>query len=111
VAAGLQTMLDGKLEPTKLEDDVEIDNTFQRYFLKKAANPYNSDFFARHSQFYDLLFDWEGQDRATAIATVRQHRKILSALLAKDWLSARNSLSHHIRENHPILSQIEPLLS
>jgi DNA-binding GntR family transcriptional regulator len=111
VEAVLQAMLDGNLEPSGEDGPVEIDNSIHRYLLGIAGNPYICDFFARHSQYYDLLFDWEGQDRATAIATVRQHRKILSALLAKDWLSARNSLSHHIRENHPILSQIEPLLS
>lgn len=110
VEADLQAMLDGNLEPTSEEEPVEIDNSFHRYLIEKAGNPYICDFFARHGHYYDLLFDWEEQDRSTAIATVQQHREILAALIAKDWRLARKALSHHIRENHPILSQIQPSL-
>jgi len=111
VEADLQTMLDGNLEPANKDDSVVIDNSFHRYLQERAGNPYICDFFTRHGHYYNLLFDWEEQDRATAIETVRQHREILSALLNKDWNLAREALSHHVRENHPILSQIQPFSS
>ena len=43
---------------------------------------------------------------ATAIETIRQHREILTAMLAQNWSAARKALSHHIRHNHPILDEV-----
>jgi DNA-binding GntR family transcriptional regulator len=40
---------------------------------------------------------------------MRQHREVLTALLEKNWSAARKALSHHIRDNHPILGQVEGL--
>ena len=109
--ADLQAMLDGNVEPAEVGDPVVIDNSLHRYLIDLAGNPYIADFFARHGHYYDILFDWEEQDRAAAIDTVKQHREILSELIAGNWGSARKALSHHIRGNHPILSQIQTFTS
>lgn len=104
----LQALLDGNCLPTSRKEAPKIDNGLHAYIVEKAGNAYITDFFDRHGAYYDILFDWEDQDRDTAIETVRQHRDILSALLKKDWRAARKALSYHIRCNHPILGKIVP---
>ncbi len=102
----LQSMLDGNAMPTSEDDLPRVDDSLHTYIIEKANNVYIKEFFDRHSPYYSILFDWEDQDRETAVETIRQHRIILSALLNKDWRAARKALSHHIRCNHPILNKI-----
>ncbi|WP_339735058.1 GntR family transcriptional regulator [uncultured Gimesia sp.] len=106
VKEDLQRILDGNVIPKKKTESVVIDNSLHEYIIEKAGNYYIQDFFQRQGRYYDILFDWEDQDRETAIETVRQHQSILKALIKKDWRSARKALSYHIRDNHPILSKI-----
>lgn len=106
VKEDLQKILDGNVIPKSDSESVLIDNSLHEYIIDKAGNYYIQDFFQRQGRYYDILFDWEDQDRKTAIETVRQHRSILKALIKKDWRSARKALSYHIRDNHPILSKI-----
>jgi DNA-binding GntR family transcriptional regulator len=108
VAADLQRILDGNRFPKSDDEPPAIDNSLHAYIIEKAANEYVKEFFHRQGRYYEILFDWEDEDRATAIETVRQHREILEALLAKDWKGAARALSHHIRTNHPILSRVVP---
>lgn len=102
----LRRLLDGNRFPESEEDRPRIDNTLHAYIIGKAGNPYIKDFLDRHGRYYDILFDWEDEDRETAIETVRQHREILEAMLARDWPAARKALSWHIQWNHPILSKV-----
>ncbi|HAH45001.1 GntR family transcriptional regulator [Gimesia sp.] len=104
--ADLQKILDGNVIPQSAREGVQIDNSLHEYLIEKAGNYYIKDFFQRQGRYYDILFDWEDQDRETAIETVRQHQAILTALMKKDWRAARKALSYHIRDNHPILSKI-----
>ena len=106
VKEDLQKILDGNVIPKSDSESVLIDNSLHEYIIDKAGNYYIQDFFQRQGRYYDILFDWEDQDRKTAIETVRQHQSILKALIKKDWRSARKALSYHIRDNHPILSKI-----
>jgi len=53
------------------------------------------------------LFEWEDHDQEVAIETMRQHREILNALLKKNWSAAKKAMSHHIRDNHPILGKLQ----
>lgn len=106
VKEDLQKILDGNVIPKSDSESVLIDNSLHEYIIEKAGNYYIQDFFQRQGRYYDILFDWEDQDRKTAIETVRQHQSILKALIKKDWRSARKALSYHIRDNHPILSKI-----
>jgi DNA-binding GntR family transcriptional regulator len=102
----LQSMVSKNVAPTSASEPVKIDNSLHAYFIDKANNAYIKDFFQRQGQYYEILFDWEDQDRKTAIETVHQHLEILESLLRKDWREARKALSHHIRHNHPILSKL-----
>lgn len=102
----IQAMLDGNRLPTSEAQCPQIDNSLHAYIIEQAGNPYIRDFFERQGRYYEILFDWEDQDRETAIETVRQHRQILEAVLRQDWQSARSALSWHIRWNHPILSKV-----
>ncbi|QDV49507.1 GntR family transcriptional regulator [Gimesia fumaroli] len=106
VQEDLQRILAGNVIPKKKTESVLIDNSLHEYIIEKAGNYYIQDFFQHQGRYYDILFDWEDQDRETAIETVRQHQSILNALIKKDWRSARKALSYHIRNNHPILSKI-----
>ncbi|WP_437207151.1 GntR family transcriptional regulator [Planctomicrobium sp. SH664] len=102
----LQRMLEGNQIPAAEGEQPMVDNSLHAYLIEKAGNPYIRDFFERHGRYYEILFDWEDEDRAAAIEAVRQHREILDALLLRDWKSARRALAHHIRSNHPVLSRI-----
>ena len=102
----LRLLLSNNVAPEASSEPVTIDNSLHAYFIDKANNSYIKDFFQRHGPYYEILFDWEDQDRKTAIETVRQHRNILESLLKQDWRGARKALSFHIRHNHPILSKL-----
>jgi DNA-binding GntR family transcriptional regulator len=102
----LRSMISKNVVPTSASELVKIDNSLHAYFIDKANNSYIKEFFQRQGQYYEILFDWEDQDRKTAIETVHQHLEILEALLRDEWRDARRALSHHIRHNHPILSKL-----
>lgn len=106
VDADLQRMLNANRFPTSEDDVPHIDEALHDYIIAAAGNSYIRDFFARQGRYYRLLFEWEDHDRETAIETVRQHREILTALLERNWPAARKALSHHILNNHPILSRV-----
>ncbi len=106
----LQALLSKNVVPANEPEPVKIDNSLHAYFIEKANNSYIKDFFQRHGPYYEILFDWEDQDRKTAVETVHQHQDILSALLTQNWGQARKALSFHIRNYHPILSKVASAL-
>ncbi len=105
-ADDLRSLLGKNVAPESHSAPMKIDNSLHAYFIEEANNPYIKDFFRRHGPYYEILFDWEDQDRKTAIETVHQHRDILEALLKQNWRGARKAISYHIRYNHPILSKL-----
>ena len=99
-------------EPATMPDDkasagnsLSVDESLHEYLIATAGNAYIKDFFDRQGRYYWLLFEWEDHDHAVAIETMRQHHEILTALMKKNWSAARKALSHHILDNHPILSR------
>ena len=108
----LQRMLAANTQPaSSLESPVaapHIDESLHAYLLETSGNVYIQDFFERQGRYFRLLFEWEDRDRATALETARQHRQILTALLDQNWSKARKELSQHIRDHHPLLSQLSP---
>ncbi|MCX7423101.1 MAG: GntR family transcriptional regulator [Planctomycetia bacterium] len=102
----LQRMLDANVLPGSSHDLPRVDETLHEYLIKYSGNAYICEFFERQGRYYRMLFEWEDHDRATAMETVRQHQAILTALLEKNWSAACKLLSHHILNNHPILSVI-----
>lgn len=106
----LQRMLDLNVPPTTVGPPLIVDESLHEYLISIADNAYITDFFARQGRYYRLLFEWEDHDHDVAIETMRQHHEILTALLKKNWSTARKLLSHHILDNHPILGQVDGLM-
>lgn len=102
----IQSILDRNQLPASPGEPPANDNSLHAYIIERAGNPYISDFFERHGRYYSILFHWEDQNEAAATQAVEQHRQILSAILRKDWESARSLLAWHIRSNHPVLHKI-----
>ena len=101
-------MLDGNRLPASPNDRPSIDNSLHAYLVEKSKNPFISDFFDRHGEYYNALFEWESLDRDAQVQEVRQHREILEALLRRDQPAAERALVDHIRNNHPLLLASRP---
>ncbi len=105
--AELQRILELNVPPESSQASISVDETLHGFLISAAGNDYIQDFFERHGRYYRLLFEWEDRDRDVAIETMSQHHAILTALLKKKWSVARNLLSHHILNNHPILDRLD----
>jgi DNA-binding GntR family transcriptional regulator len=81
------------------------DNGFHAYLVEQADNGYIREFFGRHGPYFQLLFEWEGQDRASETQACRHHQAILQAMLRGDLAQTRRRLSDHILHNHPLLTE------
>jgi DNA-binding GntR family transcriptional regulator len=104
----LHAMLDRNRLPERPDDRPLSDNSLHGYLIEKSRNSYIADFFDRHGQYYDALFEWENLDRDAQIQEVRHHREILEALLRRDRPAAQRALVDHIRNNHPVLMPSSP---
>ena len=103
VEADLRQMLSGNvLDP----DRQRLDNEVHRYLIEKSNNVYLRDFFDRQGAFYTTLFDYAAPKTHVVAEMARQHRRILRALIAKDWTSARRALALHIRAQGPIVREL-----
>ncbi|MDC3334947.1 GntR family transcriptional regulator [Opitutales bacterium] len=85
---------------------VSIDNSLHQFLLELANNTYLQDFFDRHGKYFSILFKWEGENPEAAKQAVAQHHDIIDALLDENWALAKKHLSHHLRNNHPVLQEI-----
>src|SRR3954468_13993901 len=54
----LQAMLEGNILPTNSEDRPVSDNSLHAYLIEKSKNPFIVDFFDRHGEYYNALFEW-----------------------------------------------------
>jgi DNA-binding GntR family transcriptional regulator len=84
----------------------KIDNSLHAYLINLAANPYINYFFNRHGRYFNILFNWEGENEKAASEAVIQHHEIIDALLDQNWSLAKKRLSHHLHSNHPVLSNL-----
>lgn len=107
------------LEPevlrSMLEDNAEIgsgqspriDNRLHQYWIEKSGNCYIQNFFRQHvAQYYTLLFDHATPETAVVTEMAGQHRRVLEALLAKQWARARKALSEHIWTQEKVLRNL-----
>lgn len=104
-ATKLKHLLALNTPPASSKEPLCVNESLHEYLIAAAGNAYIQDFFERQGRYYKLLFVWEDRDHAVALETMRQHREILTALLKKNWSAAKKSLSHHICDNHPVLSR------
>ncbi|HBG25988.1 MAG: hypothetical protein A2Y10_13740 [Planctomycetes bacterium GWF2_41_51] len=101
------------LEQNKIDDkhkNVTADNSFHNYLIKQSGNRYIKDFFEHYGRYYEILFTCEDTDLKSRILAVKQHRKILKALLKQDWHNAKKYLAQHIHINHSVLNSQPELI-
>jgi DNA-binding GntR family transcriptional regulator len=101
----LRRMLAGN-RPGGADGAPRLDNDLHRYLIEKAGNRYLADFFDRHGSYYAALFDYAALGASVVAEMSAQHRRILRALLARDWPAARRALSQHIRAQEPVLQKM-----
>lgn len=106
VDADIKKMLAGNRLPKTPDGEIANDNTLHDYLIQKAGNQYIADFFERHGPYYSVLFDWEARDRNALMNAVRQHRRILKALLDRNYKAAEKALLDHIRSSHPDVTRV-----
>ena len=94
-----------QLPKTKRQRPI-IDDSIHKYIVEKADNFYISDFFQRHGTYFDVLTDWDSQNRASAIEAIEQHHEIIAVILKRDIRTTRKLLSNHIRTNYALLNQL-----
>jgi DNA-binding GntR family transcriptional regulator len=109
IRADLEAMLRGNLPAVKGADS-RLDNNLHHYLIEKSGNLYLQDFFERHGIYFTMLFDYAAPEAQATAVMARQHRKILRALMARDWPRARKHLAHHIRSQQPVLRRLLRLI-
>jgi len=102
----LKRILDGNQLPESESHLPQVDNSLHAYIIEKSGNPYIKDFFKRHGQYYEILFNWEDLDQKAARDSVREHREILELMLQQDWSAAGEALAQHIQHNHPVIKRV-----
>ena len=103
VEADLRRMLDGN---TTSAGDPRIDNSLHGYLVEKSGNSYLREFFDRHGAYYTSLLNFAAPETHVVASMACQHRKILRALLAKNWRRAHRELARHIRAQRPIVHDL-----
>jgi DNA-binding GntR family transcriptional regulator len=83
-----------------------LDNDLHRYLVEKSQNRYIRDFFDRHGAYFTTLFDTAATGAAMVPKMAGQHRRVLQALLRRNWDAARQALAHHIRSQRPVLKKL-----
>ena len=96
VDADLRRMLAGNTSRT---GNPRIDNSLHAYLVEKSGNGYLREFFDHHGAYYTSLLNFAAPETRVVAAMARQHRKILRALLTRNWPRARRELTRHIRAN------------
>jgi DNA-binding FadR family transcriptional regulator len=103
VEADLRQMLAAN---TAQADGPRIDDSLHGYIVEKSGNAYLREFFDRHGGYYTSLLNFAAPATQVVAAMAKQHRKILRALLRKDWPRARRELTRHIRAQRPIVHDL-----
>jgi DNA-binding GntR family transcriptional regulator len=96
--ADLERMLAGQ--------ETGLDNDLHRYLVEKSGNRYIRDFFDRHGAYFTTLFDTAATGASMVAEMAGQHRRVLQALLRRNWDAAREALAHHIRCQRPVLKKL-----
>jgi DNA-binding GntR family transcriptional regulator len=92
------------LERMLAANETGLDNDLHRYLLEKSRNRFIRDFFDRHGAYFTTLFDTMSAGAVREMAA--QHRRVLQALLRRDWDGAGIALAHHIRCQRPVLRRM-----
>ncbi len=104
--ADLREMLEGDRSLARGARPV-LDNRMHDYLIDKSGNLYIRQFFQQYiARYYTALFYYAAPETAVVDRMVLQHRRIIEALIARDWIRARRLLSEHIRAQGPVLMKL-----
>ena len=84
----------------------QLDNRLHQYWIEQSENRYIRSFFAQFGVYYSYLFSYSTVATAVIEEKAAEHRKILRALLRKDWDAASSALQKHIRNQRPNLAHL-----
>ncbi|MGK0238680.1 MAG: GntR family transcriptional regulator [Verrucomicrobiia bacterium] len=110
------------LDPEKLKEflitnspdakgNPQLDNHLHEYWIKKSDNRYIQSFFAQFGIYYSYLFSYSTIATSLIEEKAAEHRKILNALLNKEWDAANSALLQHIRKQRPNVTRFFESLS
>ena len=91
--------------------DPHVDGELHAYLVERSGNRYIRDFFGRHGAYFTTLFYFAARGAAIEARMARQHRRIIEAMIAADWETARAELGFHIRVQRPALRQMRERLA
>ena len=111
-----------RLDPNKLKQflvtnspdakgNPQLDNRLHQYWIEKSDNRYIQSFFAQFGIYYSYLFSYSTIATSLIEEKAAEHRKILNALLKKDWDAASSALLQHIRKQRPNVTRYFKSLS
>ncbi|MDA0347924.1 MAG: GntR family transcriptional regulator [Verrucomicrobia bacterium] len=84
----------------------QLDNGLHAYWIEQSENRYIQSFFAQFGMYYSYLFSYSTVATSVIEEKAAEHRKILRALLKKDWDAASNALQEHIRSQRPNVTHL-----
>ncbi len=102
--ADLKKLLKGNTQ-TPNSNVININNDLHQYWINRSDNRYITEFFERHSRYYDSLFDYATIKNDVTKQMANQHCLIINALLNDQLDIAKENLVHHIRDQHPMLQR------
>jgi DNA-binding GntR family transcriptional regulator len=103
----LKTMLEKNVIA---KTNIHADNSIHSYLIEQSQNRYIKDFFEHYGKYYEILFMCEDTDLPSRELAARQHRKIIDALINRNWRAARKALIEHIHVNHFVLNNKPELI-
>lgn len=105
------------LDPSKLKEFVKanspnakgkprLDNELHQYWIEKSGNRYIRSFFFQFGVYYSHLFSYSTVATSVIEEKAAEHRRILNALIRRDWEAASKALRHHIRSQRPNVTHL-----
>lgn len=84
----------------------QLDNRLHQYWIEKSGNRYIRSFFAQFGIYYSYLFSYSTVATSVIEEKAAEHRRILRALLRKDWDAASSALQQHICRQRPNVTHL-----
>lgn len=84
----------------------QLNNELHNYWIGKSGNRYVRSFFAQFGVYYSYLFSYSTIATSVIEEKAAEHRRVLRALLRKDWETAAKALRLHIRSQRPNVTHL-----
>lgn len=90
-------------QPAPPRSPAKIDNSLHRYWIDLSGNRYIMDFFERQHTYFDTLLSHAVLTSSDLEKSRAIHRRILEALIRRDWAAAELELSRDVKRLRPLL--------